>query len=241
MNVDSKEDHYFWLPRVVVEGLEKGQVLPLPSQAAYHLRVRRVGLHQRFLATDGEGKEGVCRLVAIDPMTAEVEEVFNCEDRELSRCPVLAFSVVKDQRLEWAIKGAVEMGMRRLLPMITRRSLPRVSCSKLERWRRIAVEAMKQCGGVLLPEVLDPVAFDELQGWRGAFFSPRASGLFIESRIEDIELLAIGPEGGFTPEEEETMLNWGWRCYNLGPRVLRTDTAMVAVAAITAQRMWRER
>jgi 16S rRNA (uracil1498-N3)-methyltransferase len=233
---------YFWLPRVVVEEWNGGDgVIPLPDESLHHLKVRRVGLKGKFLITNGKGKEGLCRLVSLSPAKAKVEEVLSCIDRELKHSPLLAFAVVKDPRVEWAIKSAVETGMIRFLPVLTKRSLPKVSPSKIERWRRIALEAMKQCGGVLKPEVFDPVFLPQLQQWKGAFFSTKASKLFSLSATEDLELFLVGPEGGFDPEEEEMMKSWGWSCYTLGPRVLRTETAMVAVATILAQGEWSER
>ena len=239
--MSSKDERpYLWLLRVVLNELEPGNTLVLPSRAAHHLRVRHVALGETFLATNGKGKEGVCRLISLDPVKAEVEKVYSPLERELMEPPILAFGIVKDTRLEWAIKSAVEAGIRNFLPVITIRSLPGVSVSKTERWRKMAVEAMKQCGGVILPVVQDPIPLERLKGYRGAFLSTTASKPLKETR-DGFELVVVGPEGGFTVGEEDMMREWGWSCYGLGPRILRTGTAMVVVSALVSQGRFSER
>jgi len=96
---------------------------------------------------------------------------------------------------------------------------------------------MKQCGGVILPRLVDPVGLKELGTRRGIFLSPASKRGLVEEMPIDEPLLLIGPEGGFSPAEEKLFSEWGWSGYGLGPRILRTGTAMVVVSGIVAQGM----
>ncbi len=238
--MNKSESLYAWLPRLLFEGLEEGAIVRLSAHNARHLKVRRVSIGGVFLATDGEGREAMCRLISIRPMTAEIERVYSPSMRELPHSPVLAFALVKDQMLEWAIRSAVEIGVREFQPVVTERSLSRISETKLDRWRKIAVEAMKQCGGIILPRFANPVGLEELGTRQGIFLSPAANKVLTSELSSEKELLLIGPEGGFSPSEEKLLCDRGWCCCSLGPRILRTGTAMVAVSTIVAQGRWRE-
>ena len=232
---------YLRLPRVLLDEFQEGDSVILSSEEAHHLKVRRVGLNETFLVTDGRGREGVCRLISLEPPRLRVERVSKPLERELSSPPILAFAVVKDPKLEWAVRCAVEAGIRELLPVVTSRSLPGVSPAKVKRWQRVAIEAMKQCGGVITPRVMDPLPLHQLKMWRGGFLSTAAPSLLVEEGWNSVELLVVGPEGGFAPEEERMMREWGWGSYGLGARVLRTGTAVVTVSALVAQGRWSER
>lgn len=147
-------------------------------------------------------------------------------------------SVIK--RMDWTVEKATELGAARIVPVLTERSVVRIAPdareAKAERWRRIAEDAVRQCDGAWLPEILPPVAFDEslplfaasgpvfvaalspsarpfreaLASWAG---HPATAGYY------------VGPEGDFAPAELERLLNAGAIPVSLGPQILRAETA----------------
>jgi 16S rRNA (uracil1498-N3)-methyltransferase len=141
---------------------------------------------------------------------------------------------VKRAQVDWLVEKATELGVRRLQPVTTRRTV--VERIKLERLHSISVEAAEQCGRTLLPEIAEPVALT-------AFLKPADSVLYFADETGGEPVAAafqpgpatilIGPEGGFTPEERESIRALpNARPISLGPRILRAETA--ALAAVSA-------
>ncbi len=157
----------------------------------------------------------------------------------------LLLAVFKFDRLEWAIEKATELGVSRIVPVIAQRTekhLGQAATARVERWRRIAKEAAKQSRRADVPMVADPVLLRE------ALAEPCAGSKFLLAENERIVLLrdallgadgsgitlAVGPEGGWTIEEEELFARNAWQAVSLGPRILRAETAVVAGTAIAA-------
>lgn len=157
------------------------------------------------------------------------------------RLPVevtLFASVIK--RMDWTIEKAAELGVARIVPVLTERSVIRIAPDaregKAERWRRIAEDSVRQCDGAWLPEILPPVTFAESlprlatgQPVFVAALSPSARP-FREALAAHSAHLAqtgyfVGPEGDFTPDELERLLDAGTIPVSLGPRILRAETA----------------
>ncbi len=160
----------------------------------------------------------------------------------------LLLAVFKFDRLEWAIEKATELGVERIAPVIARRTekhLAQASTARVERWRRIAQEAAKQSRRADVPVVSDPRALKEaladalLNGdvklllaekERVVLLGDALGSLAAQARIA----LAIGPEGGWTPEEETLFAQSGWTAVSVGPRILRAETAAIAGTAVVA-------
>ncbi len=148
------------------------------------------------------------------------------------------FAPLKHARLDYVVQKATELGVRRLVPVITRRTIAeRVN---LDRMRANVVEAAEQCNLVYVPTVLEPRRLEEvLQSWdahRRLVFCDETAGQ--ANPLESLRTLRqpaavlIGPEGGFAPEEREQLLRQPFvSAISLGPRIMRADTA--AVAALT--------
>ncbi len=163
----------------------------------------------------------------------------------------------KGTKLDLIIRQATEAGVRRIVPLLSEHAVPRVDTAaaatrKLDRWRRIAREAVQQSGATLLPDVSAPIPFADLE----SRFTPGhdAVGLFCHQlRLDGVRnrpleqrtlheylsadsqriAIVIGPEGGLSNSEIEQLLQSGFEPVYLGPQVLRTETAaLYAIAAV---------
>lgn len=147
----------------------------------------------------------------------------------------------KGDRFDWLVEKAVELGVARLSPLITERSVVDPRGSKLDRLRKTVVEASKQSGRSRLMDVDAPSPLRA--------FLERADGLRLIADPEgawpeswpsivrgQVVRLAVGPEGGFSDAERETALSLGWRPIRLGPHILRIETAVLAGAAAVLAR-----
>jgi 16S rRNA (uracil1498-N3)-methyltransferase len=158
---------------------------------------------------------------------------------------VLAQALAKGEKMDLVIQKATELGAARIVPLASERSVVRLDAqrglSRAARWRRIAEEAARQCGRADVP------AIDEARGWDGVFAllreDPERRGLLLdpgqrELRLGDAArgvprlLLAVGPEGGFSPGESAGAVEAGLLAVALGPLVLRSETAGLAALAI---------
>jgi 16S rRNA (uracil1498-N3)-methyltransferase len=155
----------------------------------------------------------------------------------------LATAVPKGERFDWLVEKATELGVARLIPIVTERSVAEPGTSKLSRLRRSIIEASKQCGRNRLMVLESPVRWEPLIGsWHesGKFLadpegSPVRRGLTISPGRAAI--LAIGPEGGFTPRERDLALQAGWSPITLSVNTLRIETAALAGCAVLFTRI----
>ena len=170
---------------------------------------------------------------------AEVELTL-AEHRAIEREPPhpieLAVPLAKGDRQRWLVEKAVELGVTRLIPLTTARS-QRSAAEAPAKLSRYVVEASKQCGRNRLLEVAPPRSWEELlaEGGAGVLAHPGGSPLG-EVSAEGPVRLAIGPEGGFTDEEVATATAAGWQVVGLGERILRMETAAIALVARWAVR-----
>ncbi len=157
----------------------------------------------------------------------------------------LLLAIFKFDHLEWAIEKSTELGVARITPILARRTekhLAQAAAKRVERWRRIAHEATKQSRRTSSPELDDPLALRDAL----ATLDPSASRILLSeveqanplanalrsSTLASSVVLAIGPEGGWTPEELALFTGEGWQPVTLGPRILRAETAAIAAVAI---------
>jgi 16S rRNA (uracil1498-N3)-methyltransferase len=163
----------------------------------------------------------------------------------------LAMTVFKFDRMEWAIEKATELGVAGIVPVIARRTekhLAQAADKRAERWRRIAHEAAQQARRSDVPLIHSPVALTErvraasaatrivlAEQERTTTLRNALKAAVIEAQAEMPVLeIAIGPEGGWAPEEEAFFDANGWRAVSLGPRILRAETAAIAAMAVVA-------
>jgi 16S rRNA (uracil1498-N3)-methyltransferase len=158
----------------------------------------------------------------------------------------LGIALVKNEHLEWAIQKATELGVSRLVPLVTRRSVVRPpvgrTSNRLTRWQTVAREAAQQSMRWEIPEVTQPVPFASwcaqhahadvrLLLWENPQAAVLRDQLHGRPRPRSV-VLAIGPEGGFEAEEVSTAKQQGFEVVSLGPRILRTESAALAALSI---------
>jgi 16S rRNA (uracil1498-N3)-methyltransferase len=178
-------------------------------------------------------------------VTADEREVVFALHEELeaeSALPVhLLMAVFKFDHLEWGIEKATELGAARITPVIARRTekhLAQAAAKRVERWRRIVREAAQQSRRSDVPEVDDPVALklalSNVTATTKVLLAETEEEKTLSSALVEAAdvALAIGPEGGWAPEEMKLFEENGWKSVTLGPRILRAETAAIAGLAI---------
>jgi 16S rRNA (uracil1498-N3)-methyltransferase len=227
----------FYLPQPL-----DAQTLRISGREAHHLlHVLRMEVGQQLWLFDGQGEEALAAIAAIAEGGAELRILERrTAQAETSRPIILGAAVPKGDRFRWLVEKATEIGMQRLVPLQTQRSIVDPREGKLDRMRQTIVEASKQCGRGSLMQ-LDPIAdwksFVVREFAGGAAFIAHPSGEPLDlsqSPAERPVVLAIGPEGGFTDAEIELGLAAGAKLVSLGPRILRIETAAVALGALVA-------
>lgn len=224
----------------------EGETATLEGEEAHHLlNVIRVWLGEEVSLFDGAGREARARLVGARRREAELR-ILSCE--EISREPALrltlACALPRATRMDWLIEKCVELGVACLVPMIAQRNVVRPGPREAHqqgRWQRAVVEASKQCGRNRLMEITDALPFgavfaraDEGAARLIASTAPEAAplgSLLNALPAMDGVFALIGPEGGFTPDEVALAAKARCRPVSLGPRILRVETAAVALAA----------
>lgn len=209
----------------------------LEGDEARHLTgVMRAKAGEELTLFDGSGAEFLARITKLGKHAVELEVVERCEVNREADCRVtLAVALPKGERQRWLVEKAVEIGVARLLPLNTQRGVAEANASALERMRRWVIEASKQCGRNQLMEIASPIDVENLAADPSnslclvADPGGVAIGEFTGAAAN--VLVAIGPEGGFSPDELQTMQDRGFRPLRLGPRILRIETAAIASAA----------
>jgi 16S rRNA (uracil1498-N3)-methyltransferase len=175
--------------------------------------------------------------------------------RELDADPALPLTLVlavyKFDHMEWAIEKATELGVAAIVPVIARRTekhLAQAAAKRVERWRKIVHEAAQQSRRSDVPLVADPVPLNTYArasstGLRLVLAEQERSTTLRRALDEALAAsgeqmpqieMAVGPEGGWAPEEEALFDSNGWRAVSLGPRILRAETAAITALAVTA-------
>jgi 16S rRNA (uracil1498-N3)-methyltransferase len=162
----------------------------------------------------------------------------------------LLLSVYKFDRMEWAIEKATELGAESIVPVIARRSekhLAQAAAARVERWRRVALEASKQARRSDVLRIEEPLmlkaAVKAVEGVRLVLAEQERSttlrhalGEALEAAGDDVPpiRMAVGPEGGWAAEEEAMFDAENWKAVSLGPRILRAETAAITAMAVAA-------
>ncbi len=236
----------------VPEAQAEGQTLSLPAEEARHLvQVLRAGPGREVLLLDGAGKEWAAQVAEAGRRAATVRVMGISRQTPPPPPRWLACAPTKSAQFDDVVQQAVELGMTAFHPLRTERTEvhfdgPRAA-KKLERWRRLAAEAIKQCERLWLPEFHPPIglaehlALAEGHALRRMVLVERlregAPGLAGAAAAGDGVCLYVGPEGGWTEGERKLFATMGAEAVSLGTEaVLRTGTAALAgLAQLTAQ------
>ncbi|MDZ7616646.1 MAG: RsmE family RNA methyltransferase [Patescibacteria group bacterium] len=217
----------------------------LSGGEAHHLiHVMRATVGTRVTLFDGGGAEFPAEVGRMG--RAEVElAVLQCDQisRELPRHVALAVALPKGDRQRWLVEKAVELGVAELIPLATQRSVAQPVSQALDRLRRAVIEASKQCGRNRLMHVAEPADWPALmaatraepQRWLAHPGVQGEAAACVTPRPGDRVFMAVGPEGGFTDEEVALAAAARWQPIHLGARILRTETAALAMAVLAAQ------
>jgi 16S rRNA (uracil1498-N3)-methyltransferase len=229
-------ERFFVAPPIV------GDRTALTGDEARHLAtVMRASVGDELTLFDGSGAEFTGRVTALGKQAVELAIVERREvARELARSLALAVALPKGERQKWLVEKATELGITQLVPLITQRGVAQPVASALDRLRRTVIEASKQCGRNRLMEIAPPAHASEYF----AAAPTAATRLFADPGGQPLDLkgvsdssaviAAIGPEGGFAPAELAAARAAGWQFVSLGSRILRIETAALAIAAWAA-------
>lgn len=221
-----------------------GGILRLTGTEAHHLvRVARRRTGEIVDVLNGKGTLYTAVIESIESNQVVLRVLV--EKPEAGEWPVplmLAVAMPKGERADWLVEKVVEVGVARLVPLITDRSVVNPGAPKLERLRKKVIEATKQSGRSRLMEISEP---ERLEPW----LNKRTGGVrhialpgrealtrtIIDPGRPDAVVLTVGPEGGFTEDEQALAIRAGWGPIGLGPSVLRVETAATVGCALLAQ------
>jgi 16S rRNA (uracil1498-N3)-methyltransferase len=227
--------------RWIAEEFSGSRAVLTGDHADHLVRVLRARVGQEFdIATGAVVRSG--RIVTVEEGRVEFEL-----GEEVPAAPVphvtLLLAIFKFDRMEWAIEKCTELGVSRIVPVIARRTeahLASAAAKRVERWRRIALQASEQSRRATPPEIAAPIKLQEAANLNGALRIVLAESEqqtmlsdALEAHSGGETLFAIGPEGGWADDELQLFLRAGWISASLGPTILRAETAAIAAAAIT--------
>ena len=240
------------VPRFYLDApLRAGSSSVLPEDAAHHaVHVMRLHAGDEITLFNGRGGEYAARIASVERLRIAADVL---EHRALERESPLRVTLVQGvsagERMDFAIRKAVELGVAEIQPLLAERSMARPKGDRADarraHWQKVVVAACEQSGRNRIPPVQPLIA--EAAAYRPPgndtsqkiLLSPRSAAAFsaICEKNQTSFILAAGPEAGFTAEEEAALCDSGFMPARLGPRVLRTETAaLAALAALNALR-----
>jgi len=233
----------FYVPRESV----RGGVITISGKEAHHIiDVMRLKRLDKVVTFDGTGREyvGFVKEMKLKSLTVEIVETRTPAGASHSRITLIQ-AIPKKEKMDYLVEKATELGACAVLPVLTARTIPAWDDSKkarhVERWRAIAKEASKQCGRADIPNV------DDIKRLSDVLKDPTDYDLLLIAALSDEAIslkdalagfkggkiaVAIGPEGDFTAEEIGAARETGFKVISLGARVLKSDTAGLAVLSI---------
>lgn len=222
-----------------------GNLITLDNDETRHLHdVLRLKTGDDVSVFDGAGREYKCSVSAISKKHSElglIEEITPASPESPFEI-TLASTVLNGEKYDLIIQKSVELGVAKLIPLQTIRGDVKTkdAAKRLDRWRRIAMEATKQCGRARLMEIAAPTAFDDLlAGSKNeivVMFSERDGVDFSAIRPDKKITALIGPKGGWDDSELDLARASGVRVVTLGGRILRAETAAISLTTILQHR-----
>jgi 16S rRNA (uracil1498-N3)-methyltransferase len=230
----------FYCPQPLIVGAS----VDLPDAVAHHLHVLRMQPGAVLTLFNGEGGQARATLLESGKRRASAQvEALEDVEAELPYAITLAQGLPEGSKMDWIIEKAVELGVASIQPLAAQRSVVRLSGERAEKrqahWQGVIESASEQCGRNRLAR-LEPLM--DFGRWLAApspapriLLSPRAEQSLAQWARENgpqAVSLMVGPEGGFSREEEDAALAAGALALSVGPRVLRTETAALAALAM---------
>jgi len=230
--------------RFFVDEVRSGKAQISGEDARHLTRVLRVEAGQRYEISDNRS----VYLAEIETVHKE-NVVFRTLEKLAAAPPTARFelfaALIKFDRFEWIVEKATELGITEIVPVEAARSergLEKAAAKRLERWRRIALEASQQSRRPHLPEIAGPITLTQAMARAGGYRyvldeHPGAVSLLkalpAVRAAQDTVAILTGPEGGWTDEERASFT--GWRPVSMGPLILRAETAVIAALGVITQ------
>lgn len=236
-------------PRLLFPALASG-VITLDEVNSHHLAVvLRARVGQPVTLFDGQGQEGRAKITSIErgAVTVLVTQTELIRRESPLRITVIQALCTGD-KMDWVVQKSTELGAARIVPVAAARSVVKLDAARAdkrrEHWSGIAQSAAAQCGRTVVPEITSVMSFaDAISDWASQA-NPKTGWLldpFAKDRLSDAPMqgsvtLMIGPEAGWTDEEEALAKSAGMKGVQVGPRILRTETAAAVVLTAIAMK-----
>ncbi|HGH6129147.1 TPA: 16S rRNA (uracil(1498)-N(3))-methyltransferase [Neisseria meningitidis] len=230
------------------ENLSVGQTVALPDNIVRHLNVLRVRPNENITLFDGKGKAHAARLTVLEKRRAEAEILHEeTADTESPLNITLIQSISSGERMDFTLQKSVELGVTAIQPVISERCIVRLdgerAAKRLARWQEIVISACEQSGRNTVPPVLPIIGYREALDKMPSESTKLIMSINRARKLADIRqpsgaiVFMVGPEGGWTEQEEQQAFEAGFQAVTLGKRILRTETAPLAALA-AMQTLW---
>ncbi|MEO8298497.1 MAG: 16S rRNA (uracil(1498)-N(3))-methyltransferase [Burkholderiales bacterium] len=228
--------------------LSADHCLTLPEAAARHVQVLRMQPGEQITLFNGLGGEWSAVIERMGRREVAVQLLSHAAiERELATQVTLAVGMPANERFDWLVEKATELGVGTIQPLVCERSVLRLAGERAERkrehWQAVAIAAAEQCGRNRVPHIATPAPFARWVGqmtpcplggapcWLLSLAGSAVRTLAGAARVGKLTVLS-GPEGGLSPTEEALALQHGFMPVTLGPRTLRAETAPLMVLSV---------
>lgn len=228
----------FFVPFELIEG----QCYTLPENVVRHIHVRRIRHNEQISLFNGDGSAYLAQINSIEKK--EVNVTIEKKEKQTNESPleiILAQAISSGDRMDFTIQKSVELGVNTIIPVSAQRSVVQLKDTraekKVDRWQEIVISACEQSGRNIIPKVSSIISFDKLlktlpESDVYIMLSPMGNhtlkSIIGAAPFSKICIL-IGPEGGLSKEEEQSAIDVGFKPILLGARILRTETASLAI------------
>lgn len=249
--------HFFVRADQIIEEADGKRIVSITGTDVRHAKqVLRIKPGEELLISDGTGKDYRCEVLSLETDEVTAKIIAEEEDRELPSELLLYQGLAKGEKMEWIIQKAVELGACRIVPVMTKNTVVKLDKKKEEhrrqRWQAIAESAAKQAKRSIVPEVAELISLEEgikqSAGCEHRLFAYEhqkgmsgTAGVLEQVKSGQKIAVFIGPEGGFSPEEAKLAEESGLSFVSLGKRILRTETAGLALLSVLMMRLECER
>ncbi|MEO0223702.1 MAG: RsmE family RNA methyltransferase [candidate division WOR-3 bacterium] len=204
----------------------------IKDEEFHHLyNVLRHKIGDKILVFDGKSNEYLCEIIEIQKDKAKIKKIQKIENKEYNFNVAVAPALIKREKFELILEKVVEIGVKEIYPVITKYSVVKLK-EKKERWERIILNACKQSHRQIIPKLHDIKTLEEVVQISKdyslrLFANPKSNkNLFSFGKTDNVIIL-IGPEGGFSDEEENYLKLNGFSDFSLGNFILRSETAVI--------------
>lgn len=224
------------------QAAQSGQIVNLSKEASGHLiRVLRMQVNDKFIVFNGEAGEFHATIIELTKSTVTVKlGEFNAVNRESPLPMTLAQAVLRSEKMDYMLQKAVELGVSRFIPLLTVHSTLKLAPERWQKrclhWQGVMLAACEQSGRTRLPKLENPMTFDlattAIKAEQRIILQPGAQqSLDALSRCQSVAIL-VGPEGGWSENELNCARAADYHPIQLGPRVLRAETAGLAAISV---------